>query len=46
MYQKYRCKSAVQLICAFVFTYAKSWFSHDVAQDVVLVLTFFCVSAF
>ena len=21
-----------QLICAFVFAYAKSWFSHDAAQ--------------
>ena len=23
---------AAQLICAFVFAYAKSWFSHDVAH--------------
>ena len=27
-----RCMFTVQLICAFVFTYAKSRFTHDVAH--------------
>ena len=26
------CAVTAQLICVFVFAYAKSWFSHDEAQ--------------
>ena len=26
------CGATAQLICAFVFAYAKSWFSHDGAH--------------
>ena len=29
---KISCMVSAQLICAFVFAYAKSMFSHDVAQ--------------
>ena len=28
----------VKLICLFVFTYAKSWFSHDEAQVMLMLL--------
>ena len=30
------CTVTTQLICAFVFAYAKSWFSHDMAQLVTV----------
>ena len=28
-----------KLICVFVFTYAKSWFSHDLAHTILAVKT-------
>ena len=30
------CEVAVQLICGFVFAYAKSRFSHDVAPFILM----------
>ena len=35
------CAATVHLICAFVFTYAKSQFSHD-AQIAMVLLQSFC----
>ena len=32
------CAVTVQLICVFVFAYAKSWFSHDTAQIISVLL--------
>ena len=35
------CAVTAQLICTFVFAYAKIWFSHDVAH---IINTIFCCS--
>ena len=31
------CAITAQLICVFVFAYAKHWFSHDVAHIIMVV---------
>ena len=36
------CAVTAQLICTFVFTYAKIWFSHDTAQHLRVCLFVFC----
>ena len=35
------CAVTAQLICVFVFAYAKSWFSHDVAHILDTLCRFF-----